>query len=1219
MLRAIGGSSARKLMTSVCALMIGAFGVTALAFANEAPTFGSISPPEVTLNEDAPATSASVTVDDLDITDSITVTAEGFNASLIAVSVSPESATPGTARTINITPQLDQNGSTTITLRATDGVSETTTELNVTLNPQNDAPTFAATPGPLTFDEDGSGDANATINDIDGDAITLSASSSNQALIKNANITFGPSNPAAAGTPRTIHVESESNAHGTATITLNASDGTTSINTTFSVTVNSVNDAPILTAPTYIPVDEDTTITLNQGEVSVTDDDASGLTTTCAKDNFYIVSITCSSGNGEPGPRNVQIVPIHNAFGDSYVTITVTDSSGAFATKKVSLYFSPVNDPPTYGTFSAINMLEDGIGTIDIPVSDPDFERMYLTATSNNTAIIPNSGVSIIAPYTVRVQPLPNKYGTVTLTLSLTDNHSPPVLATLTVNLQSVPDKPVISIPASVPIPEDGTTDPLPFTITDPDGGSILSVAPTSYDNLVPSANVTITHVTGNNYTIQASPRPNDAGRWAVIRIEATSTSDSDHISFPVTVTKVADAPIFLNFPLTQTLVKNSSTGPVNLVSFDADCYTAGDCTDTSSMTLVSTNPTLVPNDAAHLSQRKTTTSFFFGNTFTSGLIGITTTRQIIITPTANLTGVAVINVTVNDGTGLQVTRPLTVAVISTNTAPQFVAEGNELVDTVMQEDSTRTLGFIVQDEDGDPLQVTASSSNPTLLPPGALVINSSSGNRTLNIVPAANQFGVATIDVSLTDGISTTTRSFVLAVVPVNDAPTVGAIADQTLPFNGSTGALAFAVGDIETSAGNLQVTAASSNVSVIPLNKITLGGSGANRTVQVASGITAGDSIITLNVSDDISTTSTSFLVSVVGNNLPPTISAIANQTMDRNTTLGPLSFTISDDLLPANNLTVSVITDNPVLFPNTGLQLSGNGNLRAITLKPASNLGGSARITLTVSDGFYVVPRSFLVTVTSIGQPPSVTTPESSDGQNHLDAGAISLPFTFTVADPDTPLGNLELSVISSNPSVIPPNNVEIDRSLTGTLRSLRITPLSNQAGVVTLTVVVRDSNNANANVASARFRVVVWRGTFMPSGLQLYDPYNIDGNESNNTYARAFPIEVGISYHGTVFSTSVDAVDTVDVLSLSLSKGHYRIQLDFSNADIDLYLRDNASNSFRTLAKSDNSSQIGPEVIDYVETQDGPTNRYIVVNLYEGSPGSKGYQIKVEKLP
>ena len=57
------------------------------------------------------------------------------------------------------------------------------------------------------------------------------------------------------------------------------------------------------------------------------------------------------------------------------VTITVTDSSGAFATKKVSLYFSPVNDPPTIVLNSAdpqMTAANTPTGAISFTVTDID-------------------------------------------------------------------------------------------------------------------------------------------------------------------------------------------------------------------------------------------------------------------------------------------------------------------------------------------------------------------------------------------------------------------------------------------------------------------------------------------------------------------------------------------------------------------------------------------------------------------------------------------------------------------------------------------------------------------------------------------------------------------------------------------------------------------------------------------------------------------------------
>ena len=793
------------------------------------------------------------------------------------------------------------------------------------------------------------------------------------------------------------------------------------------------------------------------------------------------------------------------------------------------------------------------------------------------------------------------------INLSADDGNGGVVPASFNANITPVPDPPIITYPNSQAIPEDTSTGDLPFTIVDPDGDAITAVRPTSFDNLIPTANVTITSQGGANYTLRASPRPNDSGRWAAIRIRADSADNLfSQISFPITVTAVADAPVFATFPPTQTIVKSSTTGPLSFTSFDGDCIGA------ATVSAESTNTTLVPNTAANIAVRSLGVNAFCGQPANIGTVGMTATHEIIITPTANLTGVVVINVSVTDNTGLKVTRPLTVVVSFTNKAPEFLAQDNELVNTSMFEDSSTNLSFFVQDLDNDVIVASATSSNATLLPPGALTVNGTGGSRNLVIAPAANINGSAAVTVSLTDGISITTRSFLLSVLPVNDAPTISALTDQTIAFNSSTPAQPFTVGDVETVASALQISIASSNIGVIPLSNIVLGGSGANRTVQVNSGIVSGNSAITLTVSDGISTTSQSFMVVVAGNNQPPTISPIADQTIPRNGSVGPLAFTITDDLLPAGSLTLTYSTDNQALLPAGSIILAGSGGNRTIRITPAPNLGGTARITLTVTDGVYNTNRGFQIMVPTVGQPPTISPVTPPNPGSRVDAGVPSGSFTFTIADPDTPLDDLILSVVSSAPTIVPTNSVTFGGS--GANRFAIITPLKATAGHVTITLIVRDGSG----IASQSFPVHVWRNIYLGGSVFGFKPFNIESSESNNTYARAMPIITGIEYSGIVYSNSVSAQDTIDVLTLNLRQGTYRITLSFTGADLDVYLRDIAP-SFKTLAKSDATSSEGPEVINYIESSTTPLTRYIVINLYSGSPGNKEYRIRVDKLP
>jgi hypothetical protein len=101
----------------------------------------------------------------------------------------------------------------------------------------------------------------------------------------------------------------------------------------------------------------------------------------------------------------------------------------------------------------------------------------------------------------------------------------------------------------------------------------------------------------------------------------------------------------------------------------------------------------------------------------------------------------------------------------------------------------------------------------------------------------------------------------------PVGATPTLGAIANQSILQNGSTGALPFTVDDTDTPVANLILSGGSGNITLVPNANITFGGSGTNRSVTVtpATGQT-GTALISVTVSDGGTSASTFFTVTVV-----------------------------------------------------------------------------------------------------------------------------------------------------------------------------------------------------------------------------------------------------------------------------------------------------------------------------------------------------------------
>ena len=117
------------------------------------------------------------------------------------------------------------------------------------------------------------------------------------------------------------------------------------------------------------------------------------------------------------------------------------------------------------------------------------------------------------------------------------------------------------------------------------------------------------------------------------------------------------------------------------------------------------------------------------------------------------------------------------------------------------------------------------------------------------------------------------------MTATSVNDNPTVSTIVDQTLPANTTT-SLPLTVGDVETPAGSLTVTALSSNTTVIPNSGLVPGGSDASRTLAITPTTNqSGSATITVTVTDANSDTVTTTFVATVLPNLTIADAAVAN----------------------------------------------------------------------------------------------------------------------------------------------------------------------------------------------------------------------------------------------------------------------------------------------------------------------------------------------------
>ncbi len=267
-------------------------------------------------------------------------------------------------------------------------------------------------------------------------------------------------------------------------------------------------------------------------------------------------------------------------------------------------------------------------------------------------------------------------------------------------------------------------------------------------------------------------------------------------------------------------------------------------------------------------------------------------------------------------------------------------------------------------------LTVTASSSNPGLIPNPTVSYASPNSTGTLMFTPVANAFGSATVQITVNDGQAqnnTVTRSF---AVMVNGAPAISAIPDQNTPLDSTTPAIAFTVGDPETAASNLTVFASSSNTALVPTNNIVLGGSDSNRTVTITPWPGEfGEADIIITVSDGRATARAAFVLSVAPGstpNTPPTISAIGDLTINQDATPPAVAFVIGDAETAAGGLTLWASSTNPALLPTNNVAFGGENSNRTVTLTPVSGQTGASDVVLCVSDGSAISSTTFHLTV-------------------------------------------------------------------------------------------------------------------------------------------------------------------------------------------------------------------------------------------------------------
>jgi hypothetical protein len=399
------------------------------------------------------------------------------------------------------TPDENFNGTTTFTYLVSDGeLTSTSATVTITVNPVNDAPVLSDIDD-QSINEDGIFFYELVATDVDDTELSYSAT-----VDANASVDVVGS---------TLTITPDLNYNGDIAVNVTVSDGDLTDSGSFILTVNPINDAPILSDIDNQSMDEDEVFTYALVTTDVDDIDLSYSTTV---DGHASVDVTGST---------LTITPNLNYNGEIAVNVTVSDGeltdSGGF-----TLTINSVNDAPVLTNILNDNIDEDGVFTYELVATDVDDTELSYSATVDGHA-----SVDVVGS-TLTITPDLNYNGDIAVNVTvsdgdLTDSGS----FILTVN--PINDAPILSDIDNQSMDEDEV-----FT---------YALVTTDVDDIDLSYSTTVdghasVDVTGSTLTI--TPNLNYNGEIAV-NVTVSDGELTDSGGFTLTINSVNDAPVLTN------------------------------------------------------------------------------------------------------------------------------------------------------------------------------------------------------------------------------------------------------------------------------------------------------------------------------------------------------------------------------------------------------------------------------------------------------------------------------------------------------------------------------------------------------------------------------------------------------------------------------------------------------------------------------------------------
>jgi len=231
------------------------------------------------------------------------------------------------------TPNANFNGTETFTYTISDGKGGiSTANVSVNITPVDDAPTVANPIADVSVNEDADNtiiDLTNIFSDIDNAAITKTVSANSNTTLVSTNLSGN-----------TLTLDYQPNQFGNALITIQGTSNSQTVEDTFSISVASVNDAPVAnddTAATNL----NTPITISPTTLLANDSDIEGDALNISNVNNATNGSVALDQNG-----NIVFTPTTDFNGQATFDYTLSDSNGGTDTAQVLVIVDAVTDPP---------------------------------------------------------------------------------------------------------------------------------------------------------------------------------------------------------------------------------------------------------------------------------------------------------------------------------------------------------------------------------------------------------------------------------------------------------------------------------------------------------------------------------------------------------------------------------------------------------------------------------------------------------------------------------------------------------------------------------------------------------------------------------------------------------------------------------------------------------------------------------------------------------